>query len=182
MGKSLPEGYPSHPPPLARRLDLATLTCGENAKLSRQDANPGRPNETPVWERGRGEFCVFQITQQRSNILFQDASFTRRCVFLFFSLLQWQIVLISFLRARRGKTALYIYSEGRAYKRAQKLVASPQSAALHSTGNISAEDSVHKNKVGHNSTRGIVSLLLFFPLKLLLHKVYISNILCCWDC
>jgi hypothetical protein len=27
-------------------------------------------------------------------------------------------------------------------------------------------------------TRGIVSSLLFFPLKLLLHKVYISNILC----
>ena len=53
-----------------------------------------------------------------------------------------------------------------------------QSATLHSTGNISAEDSVYKNKVGHNSTRGIVSSLLFFPLNLLLHKVYISNILC----
>jgi len=27
-------------------------------------------------------------------------------------------------------------------------------------------------------TRGTVSSLLFFPLKLMLHKVYISNILC----
>jgi hypothetical protein len=71
-----------------------------------------------------------------------------------------------------------LYSEGRAYKTVPELVASPQSTALHFTGNISAEDSVHKNKVGHNSTRGIVSSLLFFPLKLLLHKVYISNILC----
>ena len=71
-----------------------------------------------------------------------------------------------------------LYSEGRAYKRAPELVASPQSTALHSTGNTSAEDSVYKNEVGHNSTRGIVSPLLFFRLKLLLHKVYISNILC----
>ncbi len=71
-----------------------------------------------------------------------------------------------------------LYSEGRAYKRAPNLVASPQSTALHPTGNISAEDSVHKNKVGYNNTRGIVSPLLFFLLKLLLHKVYIYNILC----
>jgi hypothetical protein len=71
-----------------------------------------------------------------------------------------------------------LYGEGRVYNRAPKLVASPQSTALHSTGNISAEDSAHKNKVGHNSTRGIVSPFLFFLLKLLLHKVYISNILC----
>ncbi len=56
-----------------------------------------------------------------------------------------------------------LYSEGRAYKRAPKLVASPQSTALHPTGNISAEDSVHKNKVGHNSTRGIVSLSVTDP-------------------
>jgi hypothetical protein len=71
-----------------------------------------------------------------------------------------------------------LYSEGRVYKRAPNLVTSPQSTALHPTGNISAEDNVHKNKVGHNSTHGIVSPLLFFRLKLLLHKVYIYNILC----
>ncbi len=71
-----------------------------------------------------------------------------------------------------------LYSEDRAYKRATELIASPQSTALHSTGNISAEDGAYKNKVGHNSTCGIVSPLLFFPLKLLLHKVYNSNILC----
>ncbi len=69
-----------------------------------------------------------------------------------------------------------LYSESRAYKRAPNLVTSPQSTALHPTGNISAEDSVHRNKVGHNSTRGIVSPLLFFPLKLLLHKINIYNI------
>jgi hypothetical protein len=60
------------------------------------------------------------------------------------------------------------YIVNRAYKSAPKLVASPQSTALHSTGNISAEDSVYKNKVGHNSTCGIVwwagSLNIDFPL------------------
>ncbi len=45
-----------------------------------------------------------------------------------------------------------------------ELVASPQLTSLHSTGNTSAEGSVNKNEVGHNSTRGIVSPLLFFPL------------------
>ncbi len=54
-----------------------------------------------------------------------------------------------------------LYSEGTAYKRAPELVASPQSTALHPTGNTSAEDSVYKKEVGHNSTRGIVSFCYF---------------------
>ncbi len=54
-----------------------------------------------------------------------------------------------------------------------------QSATLHSTDNISAEDIVYKNKAGHSSTCGTVSSLLFFPLKLLLHTVYIFNIFMC---
>ena len=69
-----------------------------------------------------------------------------------------------------------ICGEGRVYKRMPELVASPQSTALHSTGNTSVKNSVSKNEVGHNSTHGIVSL--FFPAELLLHKVYIFNILC----
>jgi hypothetical protein len=68
-----------------------------------------------------------------------------------------------------------LYSEGGACKRAPKLVASPQLTALHSTGKISAEDDVHKNKVGHNSTHGIVSSLLFFLLKLLLQHLSIIS-------
>ncbi len=57
-----------------------------------------------------------------------------------------------------------LYSEGRAYKRTPELVASPQPTTLYSTGKISAEDSVYKNEVGHNSTHGKVSPLIFFPL------------------
>jgi hypothetical protein len=54
-----------------------------------------------------------------------------------------------------------LYSEGRAYKRAPELVPSPQSTALHSTSNISVKNSVHKNEVGPNNTRGIVSFCYF---------------------
>jgi hypothetical protein len=47
-------------------------------------------------------------TALNNGAIFQDASFTRECVFLFFSLLQWQTVLISFLSAWRVKMALHI--------------------------------------------------------------------------
>jgi hypothetical protein len=48
--RGLPKAPPPPPPP--RRRDLATLTRGENAKLSRQDAKSGRQNETPEWGGG----------------------------------------------------------------------------------------------------------------------------------
>jgi hypothetical protein len=64
----------------------------------------------------------------------------------------------------------------RAYKRPAETARLSQSVPLHSTSNISAEDSVYKNKASHNSTFGTVSSLLFFPLKELLHNVYIFNI------
>ena len=66
-------------------------------------------------------------------------------------------LLSRFLASKKG----VLYSEGRACKRAPELAASPQSTALHSTGNTSAEHSVYKNEVGDNSTRGIVSLCYF---------------------
>jgi len=90
--------------------------------------------------------------------------------------MQCQSLPISFLRAVRRENVSYIVT--RAYKRCTKMGSLSQSATIHSTGNISAEVSENKNKAGHNSKRGTVSSLLFFPLKLMLHKVYISNILC----
>ncbi len=80
----------------------------------------------------------------------------------------------SFLRAVRRENVSYIVT--RAYKRPAKTTRLSQSAALHSTGNISVEVRENKNKAGHNSTRGKVSSLLFFPLKKLLHTVYVINI------
>ena len=68
------------------------------------------------------------------------------------------------------------YIVTRAYKRPAEMACLTQSVTLRSSGNISAEGSVYKNKAGHDSTRGTVSSLLFFPLKILLHTVYIFNI------
>ncbi len=91
------------------------------------------------------------------------------------SLIQCQSSPISFLRAVRRENVSYIVT--RAYKRSAKMTRLSQSATLHSTGHIFAEGSENKNKASHNSTRGTVSSLLFFPLKILLHTVYIFNIL-----
>jgi hypothetical protein len=66
--------------------------------------------------------------------------------------------------------ASYIMERG--YKREPEPAASPQLATPHSTGNTSV-----KKEVGHSNTRGTVRLCSFL-LKLLLHIVYISNILC----
>ncbi len=65
-----------------------------------------------------------------------------------------------------------IYMVKGGYKREPEPVASPQSTTLHSTGNTSV-----KKEVGHSNTRRTVRLCSF-PLKLLLHIVYIFNILC----
>ncbi len=90
------------------------------------------------------------------------------------SLLQCQSLPISFLRAVRRENVSFTVTQ--AYKRPAKTARLSQSATLRSTGNISAEGSVNKNKAGHNSTRGTVSSLLFFPLNILLQTVYILNI------
>jgi hypothetical protein len=49
LGKSPPEGYPSHPLPPARHLDLATLTRGGKHQIESPSAKSGHPNETPEW-------------------------------------------------------------------------------------------------------------------------------------
>jgi hypothetical protein len=53
-----------------------------------------------------------------------------------------------------SKNSVVVYSEGRVYKRTPELVASPQSTALHSTGNTSVKNSVRRTK----------SATTFFPL------------------
>jgi hypothetical protein len=80
----------------------------------------------------------------------------------------------AYLLSVRRENVSYIVT--RAYKRPVKTTRLSQFAALHSTGNISVEVRENKNKAGHNSTHGTVSSSLFFPLKILLHTVYIFNI------
>ncbi len=66
-----------------------------------------------------------------------------------------------------------VYIVKRGYKREPEPAASPQSATLHSTGNIS----VWTNEVGHSNTSVTVRFCSFRS-KLLLHIVYVFNILC----
>ena len=56
-----------------------------------------------------------------------------------------------------GQATAFLYSEARLYKGPSQSTL-PQSAASHSTGNIS----VGVKKIGHSNTRGTVSSL-FFP-------------------
>jgi hypothetical protein len=85
--------------------------------------------------------------------------YTKMCIpfLLLIALTNCAHLLSAWLAGKNGVT----YSEGRAYKRAPELGASPQSTALHSSGNTSVKNSVNKNEVGHNSTRGRVSLCYF---------------------
>jgi hypothetical protein len=136
---------------------------------------------TPHWSRddppprgeGRGEIRHFSnssLAKQYFKILISH----NRRVMLAPSLLQCQSLPISFLQAVRRENVSYIVTQ--AYKRLAETARLSPSVTLRSTGNISAEDNVYKNKAGRNSTRERVSSLLFFLLKILLHTVYILNI------
>jgi hypothetical protein len=90
-------------------------------------------------------------------------------------LVQCQSLPISFLRAVRRENVSYIVTQ--AYKIPAKTTRLSQLATLHSALNISAEVSENKNKAGHNSTRGIVSTLLFFLLKnTAAHSLHIQHL------
>jgi hypothetical protein len=67
---------------------------------------------------------------------------------------------------------LYLYIVEGGYKRELEPVASPQSTTLHSAGNTSV-----KKEVVHSNTRGTVRLCSI-PAEILLHILYIFNILC----
>ncbi len=107
---------------------------------------------------GGGNSTTFQITQQLSNIS-RCFFHTEVCV-SFLSLLQCQIVLISFLRAVRRKMVSYIVR--RAYKRAPKLVASPQLTTLHSTGDISGGQCIQEQSRPQQHTWNS-KLFVIFP-------------------
>ena len=136
----------------------------------RQIESPKCQNGSPEWDAGVGEggggggqFRHFSNNSTMKQYFKMLLSHGGVC---FFSSPYCNVILCSspFCVLCGGNWHLTLW--GRDYKRAPKLVVSPQSTTLYSTGNISAEDSVHKNKVGHNNTRGIVSSLLFFLLKI----------------
>jgi hypothetical protein len=149
-------------------------------RMTRQN-DPPRPAMTrhdppPITWTGEGEKGGDPPLFKHSLIkdYFKKLISHKRSAKLAPSLQKCQSLPISFLRAVRRENVSYKVT--RAYKRPAKITHRSQSATLHSTGNISAEGSEHKNKADDNSARGTVSSLLFFPLKVLLHTVYIFNI------
>jgi hypothetical protein len=70
--------------------------------------------------------------------------YTKMCIpfLLLIALTNCAHLLSACLASKNG----VLYSEGRVYKRAPELVASPQSTALHSTGNTSVKNSVTRTK------------------------------------
>jgi hypothetical protein len=172
---------PPPPPPKWRGPHVGTHQNGPpgHAKWTRQDRpRSAKTCQTRHLSRDRGRekkgatrhFSNCSLIKDYFKILISHNSRANLAP----SLLQCQSSPISFLRAVRRENVSYIVT--RAYKRPAKTTHLSQSATLHSTGNISAEVRENKNKAGHSSTRGTVSSLLFFPLKVLLHTVYIFNI------
>ncbi len=161
------------PPPPPRGVNFGASYVG-----SRQIEQPKRQNESPEWgallgEGGGGKSTTFQIAQQWSNI----SRYLFHTIDVYSLPLPYcsvKVCLSPFSELWREKVCLIQW--GGAYKRGAKKGGRSQSTTLHPTGNISAEASVYKNKVGHNSTGRTISSSLFFPLKLLLHRVYIFNI------
>ncbi len=170
-----PPPTPQPPPPPHDAWIWRLSHVGENVKLSRQAPNPA----AQMRHRSGGKIPHFlnnSTTEQYFKMLLSQED-----VYSFSSpYCIGKLCSSPFYVPGGGNGASY--SEGRAYKRALKLVASPQSTALHHTGNISAEDSVYKNKAGHNSTRGIVSPLLFFLLKYCCTKSTFPTSYVDWGC
>jgi hypothetical protein len=131
FGEKPARGLPKPPPRTAPGFG------DSHTRRKRQIESPRRQIRPPKWDAGVGEggkFRAFQITQQRSNIS-RCFFHTRACIpfLLLIAVANCAHLLSTCLAGENGA----LYSEGRAYKRAPKLVASPQSIALHSTGNIS---------------------------------------------
>ncbi len=131
FGEKPGRGLPKPSPPSCTAPGFGDSHTWKNTKLSRQAPNPA------AQMRRRSE-----ITHQWSNIS-RCFFHTKMCIpfLLLIAVANCAHLLSMCLAGENGA----LYSEGRANKRAPNLVVIPQLTALHPTGNISAEDSVHKS-------------------------------------
>ncbi len=140
FGESLPEGYPSHPPP--HRVHFPRSLHVEKMLYQYADAESTRRIETR--RKGRGgenngilnnliaKWYFDAILHMKTGISFLLLTALTNCAHL---------ILASLASKNR-----VLYSEGRVYKRTPVLAASPRSTALHSTGNTSVKNSVTRTK------------------------------------
>ncbi len=159
-------GQPKPPPPPVWRPDLATPPRGERPNLVTKTPKWTARMRLPSGGGGGGNSPTFQITQQWNNI--------SRCLFhtkvcipypLLIAVSKFAHLLSTW---RKEKSGTY-YSETEPINRRQ--IWSPGLSRLHS---ILQATSLRRTVY----TRTKSATTTHVPLKLLLHKVYISNILC----
>ncbi len=136
MGKSPPEGYPSHPPP--RRVEKLQNLHVERTLFQDVDAESGCGFETRRKGGGGGKNAKINNSSTEQHF---DTGFQTKIAITFLLLIA--LTKCAFWRRWQAKTT--------SYKREPKLAASPQSTTLQCI----------KNKVGHSNTHGTVSLCYF---------------------
>ncbi len=134
------EGYPSHPPP-HRVEDLRSLHV-ERTRF--QDADAEFRHGIGTWRKGKGGENNAKLNNSSTEQHYGAIFYTKIDIpfLLLIALTKCAYLLLASLASKNR----VLYSEGRAYKREPELAASPQSTALHSTGNTSLENSVPRTK------------------------------------
>ncbi len=172
MGESPREGNPSNPPP-PPTLRAWNLRLPRMEK--RQIESPKRQNGPPEWDTGvggggrGGNSATFQITQQWSNI--------SRCFFHMELCVSFPLLIavpncahLLSVCCKEESGTLYSEAESIKGRRNYSLALSRLHSILQAT---SLRRTVYTRTKSATTTN-----VKFLPLKLLLHKVYISNILC----
>ncbi len=136
FGEKPARGLPK-PPPTPPRPDYAEFTRGENADVestrwieTRRKGRGGENNE--ILNNSITKWYFDAILHMKIGIPFLLLNSLTNCA---------HILLASLASKNRD-----LYSEGSVYKRTSELAASPQSTALHSTGNTSVKNSVTRMK------------------------------------
>jgi hypothetical protein len=129
------------PPRTPPRRESAVFTRGKNAI-------PGcgcgiRMRNWDVDKGGGGENNA-KLNNSSMKQHFSAIFYTKIDIpfFLLIALTKCAYLLLALLASKNR----ILYSEGRAYKREPELADSPQSTALHSTGNTSVENSISRTK------------------------------------
>jgi hypothetical protein len=140
LGESLPEGYPSHPPP--HRVENARSLHVEETRFQDADAESRHGIETR--RKGKGGENNAKLNNSSTEQYFGGIFYTKIDIpfLLLIALTKCAYLLLASLASKNR----VLYSEGRVYKRMPELAASPQLPALHSIGNTSVKNSVSRTK------------------------------------